>query len=152
MHLFSWRALLKVELLCFLQNLHKTIARSSPWLLAEVNFVSVPFTYLDTMMSKLAWLILSVASGHMTPEDSAQCGNETGSLLQTAQRNPFLSLAQLQGQAGATWESCCRVLKYLKYASKLKMIFDGCSVAIATCVKSRCFLLQLQACVCTDSF
>lgn len=156
MHLFSCRALLKVELLCFLQNLHKTVARSSLWLLADwAIFASVPFTYLDTKMSKLAWLlILTVSSGHMTPEDSGQCGNEAESLLQTAKRNPFLSLAELNtqaDQAGAIWGRCYRVLKYLKYAWKLKMIFVGCPVAISTCVKSQCFLLQLQVCVCRDS-
>ena len=80
----------------------------------------MPFTYLDTKMSKLAWLlILTVSSGHMTPEDSGQCGNEAESLLQTAKRNPFLSLAELNtqaDQAGAIWGRCYRVLKYLKYA------------------------------------
>ncbi|CAL1141073.1 unnamed protein product [Cladocopium goreaui] len=51
-------------------------------------------------MPKLAWLLIStVSSGHMTPEDSGQCGNEAESLLQTAKKNPFLSLAELNTQA-----------------------------------------------------
>ena len=160
MHLFSCRALLKVEpsgtAMFFTesaQNSRSQLALAFSWL-SDFCFRAVCI-HLDTKMPKLAWLLIStVSSGHMTPEDSGQCGNEAESLLQTAKKNPFLSLAELNtqaDQAGAIWGRCCRVLNYLKYAWKLKMIFVGCPVAISTCVKSQCFLLQLQVCVCRDS-
>ena len=45
-HCWKWNS---VELLCFLQNLHKTVARSSLWLLADwAIFASVQFVYILT--------------------------------------------------------------------------------------------------------
>ena len=98
------------------QNSRSQLALAFSWLSDFCFRAFYPaFTYLDTKMSKLAWLlILTVSSGHMTPEDSGQCGNEAESLLQTAKKNPFLSLAELNtqaDQAGAIWGRCCRVLK-----------------------------------------
>ena len=49
-HCWKWNS---VELLCFLQNLHKTVARSSLWLLADwAIFASVPFTQLLPILTQ----------------------------------------------------------------------------------------------------
>eukprot|EP00435_Cladocopium_sp_Y103_P007561 s2479_g2.t1 len=102
-HVNQTFALQKVELLCFLQLESAESGHSQLiWLSAcEPLFWFVRFSSLDTMLSKLTWLLIfsSVTSGHKTPEDSAQCGNETGSLLQIGQSNSFLSLAELGTQA-----------------------------------------------------